>query len=119
MTTEGAPAAVEKLAISPHPLTPKEAAKGVPKRKKEKPAEVEARVRAALDAEVGAGRAFRQPSGKAGAARYWGRDERQVLREAAARLDAKPAALAAFSRAVAKETKADPAFVSLLMPGLI
>ncbi|MGL4554701.1 MAG: hypothetical protein ACRC33_26340 [Gemmataceae bacterium] len=126
MTTEGAPAAalgetmVEKLKASPHPLTLKEAAKGVPKLKpKEKPAEVEARVRAALDAEVGTARLFTAPSGKAGAARYWGRDERHLLREKAVESAATPQPLAGLVKAVGKDATADPAFVDGLLRDLI
>jgi hypothetical protein len=125
MTTEAPPLAtlgdsiLEKLRASPHPLTLKEASKGVPKLKKEKPAELEARVRAALEAEVAPARVFLQPSGKGGATRFWARDEQHLLRERAVELAAKPQALAALTKAVANETKADPGFVEGLLRDLI
>ncbi len=121
MSDEAAPSLgdviVAALKDSPHPLTFKEVLKKLPKRpKKVDAAAYEGRITGALDDETRSGRAFSAPSGKGGAVRYWGRDERQVLREKALELAATPAEQAKLVKAAAKEVKgADLAFVEGLV----
>src|SRR5262249_29567467 len=97
MTLES-PAVEPALADSIHtkfqdastPLKFSEVIRGLPKPKRTKAADFQEEVRAVLAEEVRLGRAFSYPSGKAGEARYWDRDEKQVLREKALQLAAAP-----------------------------
>src|SRR5215218_9288807 len=86
---------VEKLKGSPHPLKLAEVVKALPKPPRGvKPAAYKEQVNAALAEELRSGRAFSSPSGKNGEARFWGRDERYLLRERGLQLAGTPQELA-------------------------
>ena len=119
----------EKLATAPTPLPLKDVLKGLPKppkaRKKKgesapEPVSLEDAVRAVLDDEQRAGRAFRYPSGKGGADRFWASDERQRLRDEAVKLAATPKPLTALRTAAGKAVKGtDPGFAEGVLRDLI
>src|SRR4051794_6703389 len=87
---EVAEAVRAKLQQAPAPLKLADVAKGLPKPRGKKAADLQDEVRKVLDEEVRLGRAFCHPSGKDGAPRYWARDEKQVLRDKAVELAAAP-----------------------------
>jgi len=127
MTLE-TPTAVPTLAESIHaklqsasaPLKFFEVARGLEKPRKVKAADFQEEIRAALAEDVRLGRAFSHPSGKGGEARYWGRDERQTLREKALALATTPQSLSALKIALGKEIKGtDPAFIDTVLQELI
>ena len=96
----------------PAPLPLKDILKGLPKppkepkprRKKGEPApqavDLGSEVGKLLDDEYHVGRAFRYPSGAKGVERYWARDEKQLLRDAALEAAAEPQPLPALLKAL-------------------
>jgi len=109
-----------KLAATAHPLKLAEVLKGLPKPKKARKEELEAEVRAILDAEVHQARLFLHPSGKGGEARYWHHDEKRHLQEKALGLAATPLALNALRTKLAKEVKGvDAAFVEAVVREMV
>lgn len=132
LTAESAPAAVDaapdplpglirdKLQHAPQPLKLAEVAKGLPRPPKVKAAGFNGVVLTTLEAEFQAGRLFHYPSGPSGAERFWARDEKQVLREAAVKAAAEPKALSALRTAVGKAVKGTaPGFVEDVIRALI
>lgn len=122
------PAAVPTLAESIHtklqsasaPLKFSEVARGLQKPRKIKAADFQEEIRAALAEDVRLGRVFSHPSGKEAEARYWARDEKQVLRDKALQLAATPQSLSALKIALGKEVKGtDPAFLDGVLQELI
>ena len=75
-----------KLGQSETPLRLSEVLKGLPKQPKTKPADLKARVEAALEEDVRQGRVFCHLSGKKEEKRFWSRDEKHFLRERALEL---------------------------------
>jgi hypothetical protein len=127
MTTEAPPMAtlgemiVEKVKGSPHPLKLAEVVKALPKPPKGvKPAAYKEQVNAALADEVRSGRLFAAPSGKGAEMRFWGRDERYLLRERGLQLADKPLELAKLRGKLSKEIKGvDAAYVEGQLRDLI
>jgi len=127
MTTEAPPMAtlgemiVEKLKASPQPLKLAEVVKALPKPPKGvKPAAYREQITATLEEGLRSGRLFAAPSGKGGEARYWGRDERYLLRERGLQLADKPQELAKLRAKLAREVKgADAAYVEGQLRDLI
>src|SRR5262245_60881504 len=93
----------EKVKNAPAPLKLADVAKGLPKPKKMKVAEVQEEARRLLDEDVRLGRAFCFPSGKGGAVRYWARDERQMLRDRAVEAASEPQPLSALKARLGKD----------------
>jgi hypothetical protein len=109
-----------KLQAAPSPLKVVDVVKGLPRPKKVKAAEFQDTVRSILTEEVRLGRAFCSPSGKAGELRYWGSDEKQVLRGKALELAVTPQTLPTLKKELGKEIKgADGAFIEALVRELI
>ena len=123
---------MEQLQNSPIPLTLKQLSKVLPKPKKgrstakkvqpepqETPLSPEKQAEALLEAQLATAQVFRQPSGKKGECRYWGKDERHHLRQKVLELAAKPMKLETLAKNGAKELKADTTYVESLVRELI
>lgn len=98
----------------PAPLPLKDVLKGLPKpakpkRKKGEPAplpvDLAAEVGRILDEECHAGRTFRYPSGAKAVERFWDKDEKQVLRDAAVGAAAEALTMSAFLAVLKKVVK--------------
>jgi hypothetical protein len=127
MTLES-PAAAPTLTESLHtklhsasaPLKFSEVARGLTKPRKIKAADFQEEIRSALAEEVRLGRVFSYPSGKGAESRYWGRDEKQVLRDKALELAATPGPLSTLKIKLGKELKGtDAAFIDSVVQELI
>lgn len=108
-----------KLAGATAPLKFADVKKGLKKPPKVSPAVFDATIREVLVGEERAGRAFAYPSGPKGAERYWGRDEKHALREAALEAAETPLTLADLAKRVKPVCSADAAFVDGLLRELI
>lgn len=110
----------EKLRAAPQPLKLADVVKGLTRPKKVKPADFQGLAREAIDAAFLLGQAFHYPSGPKGVERFWGRDEKQALRDAAVKAAAEPKTLAALRTAVGKAVKGtNPEFIDGVVRGLI
>jgi hypothetical protein len=92
----------EKLAGAAAPLKLSEVARKPAKRKK---SDFEAELSQVLADEIRAGRVFHYPSGPKGADRYWGTDERHLLKEEAVGLAAEPASFSSLRTGLKKVVK--------------
>lgn len=116
---------VEKLSAAVGPLTFKEATKDLAKKGRGKNAPPPPDFAALLDDLVRTGRAFKHPSGSKGAERFWGRDERRVIRDAVLQAATSPKSLAELKKvgkaAVAKTDKkfADAVVDELVAGGVL
>ena len=123
---------MEQLQNSPIPLTLKQLSKVLPKPKKgrstakkvqpepqQTPLSPEKQAEALLEAQLATAQVFRQPSGKKGECRYWGKDERHHIRQKVLELAAKPMKLETLAKNGAKELKADTTYVESLVRELI
>jgi hypothetical protein len=109
-----------KLQAASAPLKFAEVVKGLSRPKRIKADDFQEEVRTILAEEVRLGRVFSQPSGKSGEARYWGRDEKQVLRDKTLDLAANPLPIAMLKTKLGQEVKGtDPAFLEPLVRDLI
>lgn len=111
----------KRLADAPAPLPLAKLTAKFPKplTKKMKAPEVKEAVRAALEDDVRAGRAFSAPSGKAGETRYWAKDEKHALREEGLRLADTPDTLANLAKKAKGLAGSDPKFVEDVLRELI
>jgi hypothetical protein len=110
----------QTLATASTPLTLKELAKGLKRPSKVRAPEFEASLPGYLADDLQSGRVFKYGSGKAGADRYWSRDERHALREAVLSAAATPATVADLvKKAVAVGLKTDKAFAESVVRDLI
>ena len=107
----------KKLNDSPVPLLLKEIAKDLTQKGRKAPPPPD--FAALLAEEEQAGQAFRHPSGKEGAERYWAKDEKQVIREAVLNAAAEPKKLNDLKKLAKDATKADKAFAETIVDELV
>lgn len=120
VTSELVEAVRSKLHNAASPLKLAEILKGLPKPRRIKAAEFQNEIRPILEEEVRLGRLFRNPSAKNGETRFWGRDEKHLLREKALEVAAAPQTLSALKKALAKEVKGtDAAFIDSVIREMI
>jgi hypothetical protein len=114
-------AVLAKLQDAPGPLKLADVSKGLPKPKKVKVAEFQQEeILPILEEQVRRGLAFRNPSGKDGAERFWNKDEKHLLREKAVELASNPQTLAGMSKSLGQEVKGvDKTFVETVVRELI
>ncbi|HYH68588.1 MAG TPA: hypothetical protein VD866_28100 [Urbifossiella sp.] len=98
-------AILTKLSASPHPLKLADLAKGLPNPNKAKPTAFKTEVIRVVEGEYQVGRVFRYPSGSKQTERFWVRDEKRVLQEAAVAVAAVPVTLAALRTALGRAVK--------------
>jgi hypothetical protein len=109
-----------KLSQSTVPLKLADVIKGLPRPKKVKPADFQADVLRVIDGEYSLGRVFRYPSGPKGVERFWAKDEKRVLQDAAAHAAEQPKTMSALKTAVGKSLKGtDPGFIEEVLRGMI
>lgn len=109
-----------RLTAAAAPLKLADVLKGLPKPKGVSAAAFKASALQALDDEFRLGRAYRYPSGTKGAERFWSRDEKQVLRDAAVAAAATPKKFSALKTATATAIKGtDGGFVEAVLRDLV
>lgn len=109
----------EKLSATPAPLKFADVKKGLRKPPKQSKDVFDANIREALVSATRAGRAFAYPSGKNGEERYWARDEKHAIREAALKQADTPDTLPKLVKAATAAWKSDAAFADGVIRDLI
>jgi hypothetical protein len=107
----------QRLNEAPSPLLLKDAIKGLTQKGKNAPPPPD--FAALLSEEVQEGRVFRYPSGKDDADRYWGRDEKQAIREAVLNAATEPKKLADLKKLAKDTVKADKKFSDAIVDELV
>lgn len=110
---------LKRLSDAATPLTLKELANGLKKPSKVKATEFEASLPQYLVDGLRTGRVYRYASGKGGADRYWARDEKHAVREAALAAASTPAAVADLAKKAGAETKTDKDFSETVVRELV
>lgn len=109
----------DKLAGAAAPLKFADVKKGFKKPPRVSAAVFDANIREVLVGEERAGRAFVSPSGPKGVERFWSRDEKHALREAALEAAETPRPLADLGKRLKPVSGADAAFLDGLLRDLI
>ncbi|HEV3440600.1 MAG TPA: hypothetical protein VG122_24810 [Gemmata sp.] len=107
----------QRLNEAPSPLLLKDAIKGLTPKGKNAPPPPD--FTALLSEEVQEGRVFRYPSGKDDADRYWGRDEKQAIREAVLNAATEPKKLNDLKKLAKDTVKADKKFSDAIVDELV